>query len=126
MHGWQRRLLTYPAREILMKSFLSARPTYFLTVFRMPQWGFNKIDRFRRGFLSKGLDPGNVKGGHCMVKWQKCTRPRSLGGLGIKDVEKFSGALRLRWFWYNWSSQDKPWKQLLRVTDQTDRALFFS
>jgi hypothetical protein len=26
-------------------------PTYFLTMFKMPKWGFTKIDRLRRSFL---------------------------------------------------------------------------
>jgi hypothetical protein len=66
-----------------------------------------------------------VKGGHYLVKWQKCTRSKKLGGLGIKDPDKFSRALRLRWLWHNWSHQDKPWKHLLKITDKADRALFF-
>jgi hypothetical protein len=47
------------------------------------------------------------------------------GGLGIKDLEKFSRALRMRWLWYNWDQQERPWKHLLKVTDQSDRNLFF-
>jgi hypothetical protein len=35
----------------------------------------------------------NVKVGHCLINWQVCTRPKHLGGLGIKDLEKFSRAL---------------------------------
>jgi hypothetical protein len=46
-------------------------------------------------------------------------------GLGIKDLDKFGTTLRLRWFWYSWSHQDKPWKHLLRIIDKSDRALFF-
>jgi hypothetical protein len=44
--GWKRNFLTYPGRELLLKSVLLAMPTYFLMVFKMPKWGFNRIDRF--------------------------------------------------------------------------------
>jgi hypothetical protein len=77
-------------------------------------------------FLWSGQDPENIKGGHCLVNWQVCTRPRKLGGLGIKDLDKFGRALRLRWLWHNWDQVDKPWKHLIKVFDHSDRQLFFS
>jgi hypothetical protein len=51
MPGWKKNLLTYPQREMLVKTVLSALPTFFLTVFKMPKWGFSEIDRFPRSFL---------------------------------------------------------------------------
>jgi hypothetical protein len=53
-------------------------------------------------------------------------RPKKLGGLGIKDLEKFGRALWLRWLWHNWDHNDRPLKQLLQITDDTDRQLFFA
>jgi hypothetical protein len=38
-----------------------------------------------------------------------------LGDLGIKDLEKLGRAIRLRWFWYNWNSQDYLWKSLVKL-----------
>jgi hypothetical protein len=96
-------------------------PTYSLTIFKMLKWGYNKIDRLRRGFLWKGKDYENIKGDHCLVNSQTCARPRRLGGLGIKDLEKFSRALMMRWLWYNWDSKERPWKNMFTVTDATDR-----
>jgi hypothetical protein len=52
--------------------------------------------------------------------------PRKWGGLGIKDLEKFSKALRLKWLWLLWDPQDRPGKHLLKVKDPIDRSLFFS
>jgi hypothetical protein len=124
--GWKRGLMSYPGREMLIKSVLSAMPTYFLSIFKMSKWGFRKIDKYKRGFLWKGHDYENIRGGHCLVNWQKCSRPRWLGGLGIKELNKFSRSLRLKWLWYNWDHQQKPWKHLLKITDQTDRSLFFT
>jgi hypothetical protein len=65
--GWKREFFSYPGRELLVKSVLSSIPTYFLSIFPLPKWGFSKIDRFRRGFLWKGKDHQHVKGGHCLV-----------------------------------------------------------
>jgi hypothetical protein len=58
-----------------------------------------------------------VKGDHCLVNWQTCLRPKKLGGLGIKDLEKFNRALRLRWLWFSWDAEDKTWKHLLKFHD---------
>jgi hypothetical protein len=60
-----------------------------------------------------------------LVNWQTCLRPKKLDGLGIKDLDKFGMALKLRWLWHNWDQQDKPWKHLLKITDKADRHLFF-
>jgi hypothetical protein len=120
--GWKRRCFSYPGRETLVKSVLSSLPTFFLTVFKMPKWAFLQMDKFRRGFLWKGKEADKVKGGHCLVNWKTCTMPRRWGGLGIKDFEKFSRALRLRWLWLRWETQGRPWKP---SADPTNRQLFF-
>jgi hypothetical protein len=124
--GWKRDFSSYPGKELLINYVLSSLPTYFLTVFPLPKWGFSKIDRFQRGFLWKGKDHNNVRGDHCLVNWSTCMRPKYLGRLGIKDLEKFSRALRLRWLWHGWDHLDRPWKHLIKITNQTDMQLFFT
>jgi hypothetical protein len=47
------------------------------------------------------------------VNWRTCQSPRRLGGLGIKNLEKFNIALRLWWHWLNWDSQDSNEKGCL-------------
>jgi hypothetical protein len=49
--GWKRNLLAYPGREFLVKTVLSAMPTFFMTVFKMLKWAYYRIDRFRKSFL---------------------------------------------------------------------------
>jgi hypothetical protein len=123
--GWKRNLLAYPGREFLVKTVLSAMPTFFMTVFKMLKWAYYRIDRFRRSFLWRGGNPDMVNGCHCLVNWQTCVRPRKWGGLGIKDLDKFDRALRLMWLWFNWDLKERPWRHLLKVTDATDITLFF-
>jgi hypothetical protein len=124
--GWKRGLLSYPGRETLVKMVLSTILTHFLTFYKLLKWAARGIDHFRRSFLWRGGDLDKVSGGHCLVKWKNCTRPKKCEGLGIKDPDCFGRALRLRWMWFNWDSQDIPWKGLAKFQDKTDRTLFFA
>jgi hypothetical protein len=45
--GWKRNLLSYPGRELLVKFVLTAIPTHFLTVHKLPAWAQCDIDRYR-------------------------------------------------------------------------------
>jgi hypothetical protein len=65
--SWKRGLLSRPGKEMLIKSVLTAIPTYFLIVFKMTKWAFSNIDKLRHGFLWKGHDGGSMSGGHCLV-----------------------------------------------------------
>jgi hypothetical protein len=101
MPGWKKNLISRSGRETLVKSILSAMPTFFMSIFKLPRWAIIKIDKFRRGFFWKGHD-WNIRGcGHCLVNWKTCLLPKRWGGMGFKDLEKFGRALRLRWLWHN-------------------------
>jgi hypothetical protein len=65
LSGWKRNFLSYPGRELMVKTMLSTMTTYFLTIYKTPKWGIQKIDKFRKSFLGKDSD--NIKGGHCLV-----------------------------------------------------------
>jgi hypothetical protein len=55
--GWKRKLMTYPGRELLVKTILSSMPTHFLTVYKLPTWAAKDIDSYRRSFLWRGDEP---------------------------------------------------------------------
>lgn len=48
---WKGKLLNKTGRTVLIKSTLSAFPTYHLTVFPLKKWAEKKMDKVRRGFL---------------------------------------------------------------------------
>jgi hypothetical protein len=60
--GWKKKFMSYPDRELLVKTILSSIPTHFLIVFKMGKWILKGIDHFRRSFLWKGTDPNRIKG----------------------------------------------------------------
>jgi hypothetical protein len=122
--GWKGRLLSKAARETLVKSVLSAQPIYHLTVFPTQKWLLQKIDKIRRSFLWKGSNPESCNGGHCLVNWPTTCLPKSKGGLGILDLDRFARALRLRWMWMRWKAKEKAWVDLQLPCDKTDEDLF--
>jgi hypothetical protein len=93
--GWKGKLMSKAGHMILVKTMLSSQPLYHLAVFLAQKYLIKKIDKLRRSFLSKGEEPGNT------------SRPKSLGGLGILDLEHFAWALHLRWLWFQWKNKDR-------------------
>jgi hypothetical protein len=79
LSGWK-IFLSYPGRETLIKSVLTAIPTFFITVFKPTRWFISGVDKFRRSFLWRGRDTDQIKGRHCLVNWAACLRPKWLGG----------------------------------------------
>jgi hypothetical protein len=104
--GWKGKFFTSASRETLVKSVLISLPIYHMTGIQIPKWVIKRIDRFRRAFLWKGDDPDNVSPGSSLVNWSTVCMPKSLGGLGILDLNKFSRAIRLRWFWFSWKEEN--------------------
>jgi hypothetical protein len=49
--GWKKNHMSYPGRELLVKTVLSAMVTYFITAFKPHKWMIHAIDKFRRAFL---------------------------------------------------------------------------
>jgi hypothetical protein len=79
---WKRGFFSYPGRELLVKSILSAMPTHFITVFKMPKWTIYGIEKFRRSFLWGGTDLEKYKRGTLfsklenMLETKETRRPR--------------------------------------------------
>ena len=88
----------------------------------LSKWAIKKMDRIRRNVLLKGAD--EPRSGNCLVNWRRVRQPKSLGGLGIKDLACFKRALRLRWMWYRWAAPDKPWTELTIKMSKSEEELF--
>ena len=122
LSSWQGRLLSIAGCNTLVKAVLSSQPIYFLTALRASDEVFEEIDSRRRRFLWAGLE--RISGGKCKLNWRRCNRPTKLGGLGILDLRKFARALRIRWLWHYWKSDNKPWVGTEIPCDEIDRQLF--
>lgn len=120
--GWKGRLIYRAGRLALINAVLIPCLVYFLSVFTPSKWLIARINKAIRSFLWKGAE--DCKGGHCLVNWQRVCRPKSLGGLGIKNIEMFSSSLRLKWLWLEWMDHSKPWHGSILPLSASERSLF--
>uniref|UniRef100_A0A0E0DYK4 Uncharacterized protein n=1 Tax=Oryza meridionalis TaxID=40149 RepID=A0A0E0DYK4_9ORYZ len=90
----------------------------------LPKWAIKDIKRRCRGFLWKGQE--EVNGGHCLVAWRAVCMPVEFGGLGIKDIELFGKALRLKWEFNRLEHEDRPWTMANWESDKDVRNIFSS
>lgn len=108
--GWKPRMLSHDGRLCLIKSTMMALPVHTMSVIQLPKWAIKEIERKCRVFLWKGQD--EVSGGHCLVAWKNVCMPVENGGLGIKNLEYFGHALRLKWQVTKLQHKNRPWSMV--------------
>ena len=111
--NWKAHLLNLAGRTALVRFVLSAIPIYLLIEMNTPKWVIKEIDKIRREFIWKGRKEAN--GGSCLVSWETVTKPISLGGLGIPNLQFKSWALQAKWLWLEridtWQGLNLPVQQ---------------
>ena len=116
--GWQGRLLSRGGRLILVKTVISALPTYFMSVFQMPAGLRWRLESIMRWFFWRGTD---MRRGGALVSWGSVCRPLSDGGLGIRHLHHNNLALLCKWI----APVMKPDEDTLSPGRSTCRVSFF-
>ncbi|KAJ4804846.1 RNA-directed DNA polymerase (reverse transcriptase)-related family protein [Rhynchospora pubera] len=123
LQGWSASLLSIAGRLVLVNSCLSSLPVYFMSVFKLPSWVIKRIDTIRRSFLWHGVQFSGQKK-LILVSWDKVTKPKSVGGLGILNLQTFNQALLSKWLW-KWSNPaDSLWKSLVLHLQSSTLSLY--
>lgn len=122
--GWKPKLLSPDGRLRLIKSVLTALPVHFMSVLVLPKWAIKEFNKKCRAFLWKGQE--EVNGGHCLVAWDIVCSPKECGGLGVKNLELFGQAMRMKWLARRLEQRGRPWTLINSVPTNDITGLFQS
>ncbi|KAJ4813321.1 RNA-directed DNA polymerase (reverse transcriptase)-related family protein [Rhynchospora pubera] len=107
LQGWKNCYLSRAGRLTLASSVLSAIPSYFMSVFLLPRWLIDAIDKARKRFIWGTNNEGKHR--THLVAWDKLCMPKEVGGLGIKNIKLQNQAFLLRWLWFLYKNHDSLW-----------------
>ena len=78
--GWKVNLLSFAGQLVLTQSVITTVPNYAMQSIALPTKVLSNVEKLSRNFLWGSTE--NKKKFH-LVSWQKTTKPKSEGGLGI-------------------------------------------
>ncbi|OMO60385.1 reverse transcriptase, partial [Corchorus olitorius] len=112
MHGklqaWKARHLSMAGRAVLVKSTLSAIPSYYMQGTRLPSNICNEIDRVNRDLLWDSIDKKKLN----LISWNRITLAKE-GGLGVREAGLKNDAAMAKLTWRLVTERDSLWAQVL-------------
>ncbi|GMJ04378.1 hypothetical protein HRI_004107000 [Hibiscus trionum] len=107
---WKAKHLSISGRLVLIRSVLTALPSFFMSLYRMPAIVVNKISSIMAGFLWRDSTDG--KRTH-WVNWQSICQPSDVGGLKVKNLAIQNKALLGKWVWKFANDTNCPWREMM-------------
>jgi hypothetical protein len=98
---------TYAGKLPLNNFVLSALPSYYMCVWRLPA---ETINKYRRHCLWRGSYLNKI--GNCLAAWNKVQTPKSQGGMWIINMEAQSTTLLLKQLHKLFNKVDVSWVDL--------------
>ncbi|KAJ9190643.1 hypothetical protein P3X46_001823 [Hevea brasiliensis] len=87
--AWKQKLLSQAGRETLIKSVLSAIPSYAMAIFKFPKYFCCQLNSSISSFWCGRKDKEKRM---CWVSWRQASYPKFMGGLGFRDFHHFNVA----------------------------------
>ena len=100
-HSWSTKFLNGAGKHVLLKAVLAALPLYSMSCFMLPISLCRQIKSLLTQFWWDAK-PDLKK--MAWVAWNKLTLPKSLGGLGFRNLELFNDALLGKLAWQNFKN----------------------
>jgi hypothetical protein len=107
LSGWCAILLSAAGRVVLLNAVLDALPIFAMGALELPPALLRIIDGLRRSFLWNTV--GAPSGAKCLVAWTAVCRPKSEGGLGVKNLAVKNSCLQMKLLHRLFSCPDAPW-----------------
>ncbi|KAL3676756.1 hypothetical protein R1sor_026704 [Riccia sorocarpa] len=112
LNHWSNKLLSWPAKTILLKHVLAATPLYQLMSVGLCRDGIEDLERLCRTFLWGWNEDGGAK--TSLVAWERVSQPKHKGGLGWNAFQDRADALNVRLTEQLLSGGKAEWIQLAR------------
>jgi hypothetical protein len=109
--SWNNKFVSLGGRIVLLNAVLNAIPIFYLSFLKMPVQVWKKIRRIQREFLWGSRNGRKLVN---WVKWEDVCKPKSLGGLGVRDLRVVNISLLTKWKWRLLSSSSLMWKEVIR------------
>lgn len=103
--------LTQAGKLEMVNSVLSSLPTFIMCTLHIPVTMIKQVDKYRKHLLWRGSDINAKK--PPLAAWQLVTRPKSEGGLGVKNLRVQNKALLMKSLHKFYNREDIPWVHLL-------------
>lgn len=104
--SWKNGSLSYAGRLQLIALVLESIQVYWASVFLLPKTIIKDINKLLKNFL---WNHGEVSRGKAKVAWKKVCKPKSQGGLGLKDLEVWNKATLVKNLWHVASDKNSLW-----------------
>ncbi|GJR13403.1 putative RNA-directed DNA polymerase [Tanacetum coccineum] len=117
---WKNKGLSFAGRLQLIKSVISSLQVFWSSVFILPAFVSQKIEKLMRGFL---WSQGELQRGKAKVKWDDVCGLKIQGGLGIKSLQTWNLALMSKHIWNIVSKKDSLWVKWVNSYRIADRRL---
>ena len=112
LSGWKANMLSLAGRSVLIQASLAAIPSYIMQCVQLLSRILEGLDRVNRNFLWGSTD--TAKKIH-WVGWDKVTKPRDEGGLGLQSAKGRNSAFRAKLNWRFHTEGVAPWNQVLKM-----------
>lgn len=108
LEGWKTKTLSFAVRKVLMKSVLDAIPLCSMQT-TIPAGICSKIEKTTRNFL---WGWSNEERKCHLIKWDTVTKPKQVGGLGIKKLHSMNFTLMAKLGWRLRKEKNSLWVQV--------------
>lgn len=106
LHSWTVRSLSFAGRLQLLSTVIAGIINFWSCAYILPKGCLAEIDSLSSRFLWKGKTDGQ---GSAKVAWDAVTKPKSEGGLGLKNLSAWNKAATLKLIWILFFKQDSIW-----------------
>jgi hypothetical protein len=111
LSAWKAKQLSFAGRVTLLKAVIEAIPIYPMMTAPIPKACLNEIHKIQRSFIW-GDEDGSRK--YHAVSWDNVTKPKALGGLGIRRLVNMNKACLMKLGWAIRTDQEALWIDVMK------------